>query len=696
MNPLAQLDQYLDAIRTRLRRMHFARGALLLALALLAVTLLAALLPLGWTLAPGVVLALRIGLALAAIGTGMFVWWQLRPLRAADGAAALEATLPEQGGRVDTYLQERRRAEDGAASPLLGLLAEDARRVADENPVARALPTKRWALPAGAAAVLIAALAGIVFMGAGRWGESARQLWLGEVPQTLRVAAAAGGIAVKPGDISIRRNQDLPISAQVAGSAGAVQVHVRFGEDGEWEAAPMESDGNGGFRFTLFAVREPTQYYVSAGRLKSAEHHIKVVDLPRIESLRLTYNYPKWTGLPGRSEESGGDIRAVAGTRVGLEVVTDSVMEGPLLIINGEEDGLSQSGTTARGELDVKEPGHYRIATKFGEEIVALTEDFTIEVVPDEKPNVEILRPGRDYQATNIEEVPVSVSAQDDFRLESLELQYSVNGGEWQREKLDAGAPDVRAAALLRLEEMQQAGPAGEAPLLVPGDLVSYYAMARDHKSSSQTDLFLIQVQPFDRRYAQGQGGGGGGGGGGEDEEGQISQRQREVLLATWNLQRQEDSRDVREVERRADSAQMLAEVQKTLAEQATTLVERAHARLLTGADENIRSFVASLEQAAKEMQPAAEKLAEPVAQGSRGARTARAAAPAARRGDVPRHPGRAAERWRRWRRWPGRSRRLGDDRAGARPGKEPVRDRAADDGTAAVADRERGAEAAA
>ena len=88
----------------------------------------------------------------------------------------------------------------------------------------------------------------------------------------------------------------------------------------------------------------------------------------------------------------------------------------------------------------------------------ALTEDFAIDVVPDEKPTVQILRPGRDYQATNIEEVPVSLKAQDDFRLEALELHYSVNGGDWRVEKLDAGAADIQAAALLRLEEMQQKG----------------------------------------------------------------------------------------------------------------------------------------------------------------------------------------------------------------------------------------------
>ena len=339
-----------------------------------------------------------------------------------------------------------------------------------------------------------------------------------------------------------------------------------------------------------------------------------MVDLPQIESLRLTYNYPGWTGLPRRTEESGGDIRAVAGTRVALEVVTNAPLEGPLLVINGTQSGLQAGGAgananTVRGDLVVKEPGHYRIATKFGDEIVALTQDLAIDVVPDEKPTVQILRPGRDYQATNIEEVPVSLKAQDDFRLESLTLRYSVNGGDFRDEKLDAGAADIQAAALLRLEELQQKGAGGTAPLLEPGDLVSYYAVARDHASSTQTDLFLIQVQPFDRRFTQSQANGGGGGGGGDDDQGAISQRQREVLLATWNLQRN-DRAEGRDAERKADNARMLSEVQKTLADQANTLVERARARQLTGTDQGVDKFVTSLEEATKAMRPAAEDLA--------------------------------------------------------------------------------------
>ena len=49
--------------------------------------------------------------------------------------------------------------------------------------------------------------------------------------------------------------------------------------------------------------------------------------------------------------------------------------------------------------------------------------------------------------------------------------------------------------------------------------------------------------------------------------------------------------------------------MQRTLAEQARSLVERAGARELVGGDDNVTRFVAQLEEAAKAMQPAADNL---------------------------------------------------------------------------------------
>jgi hypothetical protein len=605
MNSREQLEQYLQRARARLKLVLLSQGAALLAGLLLLVTVLGAL----WIsravfsdAAAGIARAL---LAAALLGAAAFAFLRWRQLTRNDGADALERALPAQSGRIHTYLQESRKP--GEAPFLLQLLADDAARIAEAEPLSRSIPTKHLAIPAAVAGVAFAALASLFFIN-GSVGDGARHLWMGTLPPASRIAVAAGGIAVRPGDISVRRNQDLAISALVAGGPRDAQLHVKFG-DGDWETAPMVAGNDGGYSFTLFAVRDGARYYVSAGALKSREHRIDVVDLPRIESLRLTYRYPSWTGLQQQVQEATGDIRAVAGTQVSLEVRTDKPLTSPLIIVNGASTALSQTSTTSSGGLTVKQPGHYRIATRFGDEVVPLTDDYVIDVVADEKPTVQILRPGRDYRATNVEEVPVGIKAQDDFRLEALELHFSVNGGDWRVDKLPAGSADIQAAALLRLEEMQQKGRNDEAPLLIPGDLVSYYALARDHGSSAQTDLFLIQVQPFEQRYTQSQAnGGGGGGGGGDDDQNQISQRQREVLLATFNLQRNRTKEGGRAAERDVDNARMLSEVQNTIAEQARTLVERAKARELTG-DENVGKFVKSLDEATKSMKPAAESL---------------------------------------------------------------------------------------
>ena len=57
-------------------------------------------------------------------------------------------------------------------------------------------------------------------------------------------------------------------------------------------------------------------------------------------------------------------------------MVTNAPLEGPLLVINGTQSGLEAGAgakaNTVRGDLVVKS-GHCRIATKFGDEIVALT-----------------------------------------------------------------------------------------------------------------------------------------------------------------------------------------------------------------------------------------------------------------------------------------------------------------------------------
>jgi hypothetical protein len=610
-----RLEQYLDQVRQRLRAVVLARAGAAVAVTALLVTVIAV-----WMLRepgfpPSAVLAARIALVVSLIVAAVAMLWRpLLALHPRNRSKALERHLPAQGGRLETYMELARRRERGEPAPLIDLLAEDALAVAEQAPPETAVPGKRLWIPAAIAGGAVALLVGLMAIDGLGFGFGSRHLWFGAaIPKEAIVAKT---IRVKPGDATIRRNQDVPIQATIQGfSSKTADVYVRFGDSKTYERAPMKVTPTGEFEFTLYALREPLSYYVESQGAKSAEHRIFVADVPRVEKMRITYNYPSWTGLAPETDESYRDIRAVAGTKVEIEVETSAPLDSPTLKVNGASAELKREGNWSRGTLELKEEGTYRIHAKVGDEHVPLTDEYRIALVEDQKPTIEIARPGRDWQASSIEEVPIRVTAKDDFRVQNVELHYSVNGGEWKVRPLKGRGKEVTDSTLLSLEELAEGGKQElQATLnerLTPGDIVSYYAVAKDRKQTVQTDLFLINVQPFERRFTQGQAGGAGGGGGGGDDQQAISQRQREILLATWNLQRLKADSRGREAERIADNARMLSELQGTLADQARTLVERAQARGVDNADEKNKALIENLQLAVQAMAPAAKHLGD-------------------------------------------------------------------------------------
>ena len=604
-----RLELYLTEVRQRLRAVVVARASAVVALTALLVTVLAVAALRNPGFPSGAVLIARVALIVAlAVAAGAMLWQPLRALAPARRAKTLERHLPTQSGRVETYLELARRREQGFDAPLIDLLAEDALSVAEKAPVSEAVPRKRMFVPAAIGGAALIALAALLLIGNSEWSFGGRNLWFGTPIPKAQIALRQ--IKVTPGNATVRRNQDVPIRATVSGfKTDDAEVHVRYGDGKDWEQAPMRAGQDGAFEFTVYALREPLSYYVTSRGTKSAEHRISVADVPRIEKMRLTYTYPSWTGLPQETDESSRDIRAVAGTKVSVEVQTSAPVDSPTLVVDGAASGLAQNGTWSRGTLELKKDGHYRVNARVGDEMVPLSDEYDIALVQDQQPTVEFTRPGRDSQASSIEEVPVEVHAKDDFRVENVELHYSINGGAWKVAPLKGRGKDVNGDTILRLEDMTEAPGAQSNPHLTPGDLVTYYAVAKDRKQAVQTDLFLIHVQPFERRFTQGQAGGAGGGGGGDDQQNAISQRQREILLATWNLQRMHERADRGGNARVEEHARMLSEAQGTLADQAKTLIERAEARGVDDADPKNRELIENLQQAAQAMQPAAKHL---------------------------------------------------------------------------------------
>src|SRR5690606_29920184 len=148
---------------------------------------------------------------------------------------------------------------------------------------------------------------------------------------------------------------------------------------------------------------------------------------------------------------------------------------------------------------------------------------------------------------------------------------------------------------------------------LQAGDLVSYFARATDNSggraNSVTSDMFFMNIRPFGRDYRQAQqGGGGGGGGGGQqdgDSPGELSQRQREIITATFNLVRDSANYQDREY---AEHVNTITLMQDRLREQVMTLRTRMDNRQVTQ-DTMFAKIAAILPLAANEMVTALEEL---------------------------------------------------------------------------------------
>jgi hypothetical protein len=418
-------------------------------------------------------------------------------------------------------------------------------------------------------------------------------------------ASSPYSIEVQPGNAKVPRGADQTVKAKLVGfSAADVGVMMRNEPNGSFDRVPLIAGAQAGtFEGMLFHLEKPTEYYVESNGVRSARYTLAVVELPTVSQLDVEYRFPAYTGLAPRKAE-GGDVAALRGTEVVLHVVpTMTTPDGRILLSDGAAMPLTrQPDGSLTGSFKIAQQGFYRIELTgpHGEKVEA-SPQYTIDVLDDQPPSVHFSKPGRDSQASPVEEVFLEARADDDYGVKSLQLFYSVNGAPPKTISLFGGSkplPEVSAGHTIYLEELG----------LKPGDFVSYYAKASDTDAvlgskTTTSDIYFVQIRPFKKDYkpAQSQAQGGGGGGGGQ-QVGQLSQQQREIVAATFNIVRDKAKT---KPDKFRENVVFLNLAQAKLREQVEELVGKLKARL-GAVDPAYNKIAEALPKAAEEM-----KLAE-------------------------------------------------------------------------------------
>lgn len=552
---------------------------------------------------------------LAAGGAaGLLLWLVVRPwcTPVSDKRVALylEEHLPQLDMRLASAVECAGESSGTAASAVLAarLLADAADRCAAlgrGRRVERAAVMRSGGLLAGT----LAAWLGLAVAG----------------PASLKRGMAAvfsGGagrpsyrVAIYPQDTVVARGGDLEVRAVLQGfGAERVELAVRRGDGGEWERFPMVPDsgeGEAAYGIVLLGLTEAAEYFAEAGGVRSPAGRVRVADVPRVQNIALEYRFPRYTGLPPRRVEAGGDIAALRGTVVRLEVTPTLAPARAWIVIGGpgapDTVGLApdQEGRFA-GLLTVERAASYHVAFEAGEAgVVVGSPEYAIDVLADQPPAVRFRAPGRDLPVTPVEEVFTEAEAQDDYGVAHLELRYRINGGPERAVALGPAAGPRRIVVGSHTFFLEEEG-------LSPGDLISYYARAVEVErpgggQQATSDIYFLKVRPFERAYrAADSRPAMSGSAGAAGSAGDLSRRQREIVAGTFNLLR--DSAAYAAGEYREHLA-TLALAQGRLREDVSGLVERMRNRGVSVLDSSFRVVTEALDAAVGQMQQAEEQL---------------------------------------------------------------------------------------
>jgi hypothetical protein len=593
MAALEQLDQYLRKLERRVRFFAASRGAAFTAAITLAITVLLVAIGNHYSFAAGVVLPFRILLYLSvAVAIALLLAIPLRRLTRRHIAGMVEQRFGDLNERLVTATER-----SDPNNPFTELVAEDALRVAQQHNADEITSNGIMAVFAAVGALCVAVLVWMITAAPGTWGYGSALLWTGHVGSQPPYQ-----IAVAPGNKTVRKKSDQAVTARLIGfSSDHVTIFAKYRGSLKWEQAAMRSqrDSNG-FQFLFTNLAEPVEYYVRAGTAASKHFTLGVRDLPGVTRVKVALHYPSALGLRDVVNDPGGDVRAVQGTDARVFVLTDRPLQHGFLV---ENDGTklplnpdSSPGNWLSAQMRVEKDGSYHVAVLDEGELIRLSDDYFIEARKDEPPVVKIVKPGKDPHVSPIEEMPVTVEASDDFGLKNVELHYSVNGGEEKTLPLLRGtnAKQADGKTTLSFENFK----------VVPGDLVSFYATATDATHTARTDIFLAKAEPFDYMFRQSQQMGGGGGGAGDDNA-KISERQSDIIAATWN----ELKNGPKDRNSAADDAHFLSDLQGKLGQQAKTLADRMGSRQMSGDGSSFESFSKEMNQASAEMGTAVTSL---------------------------------------------------------------------------------------
>ena len=490
----------------------------------------------GWASALALPLVALLGITVAVVltikhGKSPTDWRQV--------ANSIEATHPELDGCLLTAVQQQ--AKPGTdLNYLQQRLLQQALSHSHRRNWAALVPSSRIAL------AQTAHWAALVLFLLVLWGlrTTGGDRLLARIPDS--------GIRITPGDTSLERGQSLVVLAHF-GSAlpPGVDLVVSQAPDALRRIPLVKSLADPVFGGSVPDVTSNITYHLEYSGRRSPEYKVSVFDFPRLERADAGLIFPEYTGLEPKRIEDTRRISAVEGSTLNLDLKFNKAVTAARLISRDDRTkGLpllvqSNNPTAALTDFSLQASGTYDLQLIDSDgRTNKVPAQFVFNVLKNNGPELRLASPRGDVRPSPLEEIFFEGTVWDEFGVPAYGLAYTVAGEETKFIELGGGVPAKEKRTFKHVLRLEDLG-------VQPDQLVAWFAWADDTDVDGQIrrssgDMFFAEVRPFDEIFREGQGMEGGQ----SQQSGQQSSRtsklaemQREILNATWRLQRDHGKR---------------------------------------------------------------------------------------------------------------------------------------------------------
>jgi hypothetical protein len=482
---------------------------------------------------PSRLTVLLAGLAIAAV-----LWWwnRRRPLNPANMVPVLEREFPEMRPLLSTAAEQQPDPETGAWHFLQRRVISQVLMHPRRQEWLRTFRRRQ--------------MVGIVLHTIAIAGFGVMLAFLSRPPSAVTKPWLASTTVVEPGDVEVERGRGIVITIRFDERPPAEATLVLQSESGQVRRIPLERHlADPLFGTSLREVMESGVYQIEYGNEKTREYRVTVFDYPALVQADASLTFPEYTGLTNRHIPDTLRISAVEGAQLDYWFRLNKPVARARLVGKGQEISLT-TATNETAELNdfvLSQSGRYalQLVDEAGR-TNRRTAEIVVQVLPNRRPELKLTFPRGDPRVSRLEELQLQAEATDDFGLVRYGFGYGVAGNEPRMVELGQATRGGEKRQLQQMIDIEELG-------LEVNQVISYFAWADDRDPAGEprrtfTDMFFAEVRPFEEIFRADQSGEDGGGqeqgqgeqgGGGGNESTRLTELQKQIVIATWKIQRE-------------------------------------------------------------------------------------------------------------------------------------------------------------